>query len=215
MVRPVRLRLLITAAVAVSARRTLGARRGRPRSRDRGAPGVAALEGDVLRHDRRPRRPDDGQGPAARSSARPGFRSPASSAPRTRAAARCARPAARRAPRARARVRTAGTSRRCSSCSRAPAICACSTSTATSARRRRRRSSASSAPAASAVDGVAGPATLTAFGHGRRAPVLTQATATAIAGLVRRAPRRHADRDRREAQDDRARAGQGERPRSR
>ena len=29
------------------------------------------------------------------------------------------------------------------------------------------------------VDGVAGPATLTAFGHGRRAPVLTQATAPA------------------------------------
>jgi soluble lytic murein transglycosylase-like protein len=30
------------------------------------------------------------------------------------------------------------------------------------------------------VDGVAGPATLTAFGHGRRAPVLTQATAPAV-----------------------------------
>jgi LysM repeat protein len=30
-----------------------------------------------------------------------------------------------------------------------------------------------------AVDGVAGPATLTAFGHGRRAPVLTSATSTA------------------------------------
>ena len=29
-----------------------------------------------------------------------------------------------------------------------------------------------------AVDGIAGPATLTAFGHGRRTPVLTQATAT-------------------------------------
>ena len=30
-----------------------------------------------------------------------------------------------------------------------------------------------------AVDGVAGPATLTSFGHGRRTPVLTQSTATA------------------------------------
>ena len=30
------------------------------------------------------------------------------------------------------------------------------------------------------VDGIAGPATLTAFGHGRRTPVLTQATAPAV-----------------------------------
>ena len=44
------------------ARRTLGARRGRPRSRDRRAPGGAALEGDVLRQDRRALRADDGQG---------------------------------------------------------------------------------------------------------------------------------------------------------
>ncbi|MEP7225274.1 MAG: transglycosylase SLT domain-containing protein, partial [Actinomycetota bacterium] len=36
-----------------------------------------------------------------------------------------------------------------------------------------------------AVDGVAGPATLTAFGHGRRAPVLTQVTATPVSYVVR------------------------------
>jgi LysM repeat protein len=35
-----------------------------------------------------------------------------------------------------------------------------------------------------AVDGIAGPATLTSFGHGRRAPVLTQATATVTATPV-------------------------------
>jgi soluble lytic murein transglycosylase-like protein len=34
------------------------------------------------------------------------------------------------------------------------------------------------------VDGVAGPATLTAFGHGRRTPVLTQATAAITAAPV-------------------------------
>jgi peptidoglycan hydrolase-like protein with peptidoglycan-binding domain len=36
-----------------------------------------------------------------------------------------------------------------------------------------------------AVDGIAGPATLTAFGHGRRTPVLTQATAAPISYVVR------------------------------
>ena len=36
-----------------------------------------------------------------------------------------------------------------------------------------------------AVDGLAGPATLTAFGHGRRTPVLTQATATPVSYVVR------------------------------
>ena len=36
-----------------------------------------------------------------------------------------------------------------------------------------------------AVDGIAGPATLTAFGHGRRTPVLTQATATPVSYVVR------------------------------
>jgi peptidoglycan hydrolase-like protein with peptidoglycan-binding domain len=35
------------------------------------------------------------------------------------------------------------------------------------------------------VDGVAGPATLTAFGHGRNTPVLTQATATTISYVVK------------------------------
>jgi len=35
------------------------------------------------------------------------------------------------------------------------------------------------------VDGVAGPATLTAFGHGRRTPVLTQATAAPVSYVVR------------------------------
>ena len=36
-----------------------------------------------------------------------------------------------------------------------------------------------------AVDGVAGPATLTAFGHGRGAPVLTQITAAPVSYVVR------------------------------
>ena len=36
-----------------------------------------------------------------------------------------------------------------------------------------------------AVDGIAGPATLTAFGHGRRTPVLTQAIATPVSYVVR------------------------------
>jgi peptidoglycan hydrolase-like protein with peptidoglycan-binding domain len=36
-----------------------------------------------------------------------------------------------------------------------------------------------------AADGVAGPATRTAFGHGRRTPVLTQATTTAVSYVVR------------------------------
>jgi len=36
-----------------------------------------------------------------------------------------------------------------------------------------------------AVDGVAGPATLTAFGHGKRTPVLTQATAAPVSYVVR------------------------------
>jgi LysM repeat protein len=36
-----------------------------------------------------------------------------------------------------------------------------------------------------AVDGIAGPATLTAFGHGRRTPVLTRATATPVSYVVR------------------------------
>lgn len=36
-----------------------------------------------------------------------------------------------------------------------------------------------------AVDGIAGPATLTAFGHGRRTPVLTQATAAPVSYVVR------------------------------
>lgn len=36
-----------------------------------------------------------------------------------------------------------------------------------------------------AVDGIAGPATLTAFGHGRRTPVLTQAVATPVSYVVR------------------------------
>lgn len=35
------------------------------------------------------------------------------------------------------------------------------------------------------VDGVAGPATLTAFGHGRQTPVLTQVTASTVAYVVR------------------------------
>jgi LysM repeat protein len=36
-----------------------------------------------------------------------------------------------------------------------------------------------------AVDGVAGPATLTSFGHGRRTPVLTQVTAAPVSYVVR------------------------------
>ena len=36
-----------------------------------------------------------------------------------------------------------------------------------------------------AVDGIAGPVTLTSFGHGRRTPVLTQATATPVSYVVR------------------------------
>src|SRR5688572_13704281 len=36
-----------------------------------------------------------------------------------------------------------------------------------------------------AVDGIAGPATLTAFGHGRRTPVLTQVTAAPVSYVVR------------------------------
>jgi peptidoglycan hydrolase-like protein with peptidoglycan-binding domain len=36
-----------------------------------------------------------------------------------------------------------------------------------------------------AVDGIAGPATLTAFGHGKRTPVLTQVTASPVAYVVR------------------------------
>ncbi len=35
------------------------------------------------------------------------------------------------------------------------------------------------------IDGVAGPRTLTAFGHGRRTPVLTQATSSAVSYVVR------------------------------
>ena len=62
-----------------------------------------------------------------------------------------------------------------------------------------------------AKDGIAGPATLTAFGHGRRTPVLTQATS--VDDQLRRAAGGHAHRDRRQAQDDRPRARRRQRHR--
>ena len=81
-------------------RRSDGARRGRARSRDRGAAGVAALEGDVLRQDRRARRADDGEGPARVPARRRAARHRGAGASNARRARR-ARPTARRAPRAR------------------------------------------------------------------------------------------------------------------
>ena len=61
-----------------------------------------------------------------------------------------------------------------------------------------------------AVDGIAGPASLTAFGSGRRAPVLTRATAAPVSYVVK--PGDTLTEIAVEAQDDRARAREGERP---
>ena len=68
------------------------------------------------------------------------------------------------------RARTAGTSPRSSSCSRAPVISGCSTSTATSAPRRRRRLIRFQRSRGLAADGVAGPATLTRSGTAAARP---------------------------------------------
>ena len=76
------------------------ARRGQPGPRDRGAAGLAALEGDVLRQDRRARRADDGEGPARVPARRPTAGDGGAGASNARTA-RSARPAADCAPRAR------------------------------------------------------------------------------------------------------------------
>ena len=208
-----RLRLATLAAVAVAASRgSDGARCGRARPRDRGAAGVAALEGDVLRQDRRARRTDDGEGPAG-VPARRALPVTGELGPRTRAElGALGRPLDAR------RVLVQGTygwdvSSLQFLLARAGHLrlldvdghFGASTKAGLVRFQRTRRL---------AVDGIAGPATLTAFGRGRRTPVLTKPTAptsSTISYVVKAG--RHAHGDRRQAQDDRPGGRRGQRPR--
>ena len=184
--------------------------RRRAGSRDRGAAGVAALEGDVLRQDRRPRRPDDGEGPARvparrRAAGDRGAGAANARSSSARSAGRSSRAAcSSRAP-------TAGTSPRCSSCSPGRGISGCSTSTATSAPRRRPACSASSARAGSRSTGSPARRRSRPSATGGATPVLTQATSSAVSYVVR--PGDTLTEIAAEAQDDRARARRRKRPR--
>ena len=124
----------------------------------RGAPGGAARQGPLRRHHRRDRRSRHARGRAAL----PG--PPRAGRRRDRRAghaarARAPRPAVARQPRDRPRRRAAGTSPRCSSCSRTHGFPSGPVDGG-SARAASARSCASSTGRASAADGVAGPATL-------------------------------------------------------
>ena len=202
-------------AVVASRRRrgSAGARRGRPGSRDRGAAGLAPLEGDVLRQDRRARRADDGEGPAlvpARGRvARDGGAGASNARP-----ARRARPAARRAARARPGNLRLGRL--------VAAVPARPGGTSSPARRRRSlrrvdegrpRPLPAHAPPRRRRDRRAGDA------HGIRArPAHARpgaGDADVLDDQLRRAAGRHAHGDRREAQDDRPGARRRERHRVR